>query len=65
MNDLIIENKNGFIYNTNEEAATIITNLLNNEKHLQDLRQKTYEFAKKYNDCDKWKNKIRKVYEER
>lgn len=65
MNDLIIDNKNGFLYNTNEEAAKIITNLLNNEKHLQDLKQKTYEFAKKYNDCDKWKNKIRKVYEER
>lgn len=65
MKDLIIDNENGFLYNTNVDAAKIITKLLNSEKFLLKLKQKTFEFAKKYNDCDKWKNKLRKVYEEK
>ena len=64
MKDLIINNENGFLYETNEEASQIIMELMENEKHLHDLKESTIAFGYNYNNSKNYKKSLMNVYNE-
>lgn len=65
MSNLIKNNENGFLFKTNLEAANIINNLLKNSQKLQILKEKTFKFAKNYNDVNTYKHQLRAIYNEK
>lgn len=64
MVDLITNNQNGFLYDTNEQAAEHIQNILTNKDLQQRLRDESVKFSAEYNNIEKYKNEIIKAYTE-
>lgn len=61
MLDLISNGKNGYLYETNEEAAACINKIFTDYNHIS---QNCIDFAKDYNDKEAYKANILKVYNE-
>lgn len=60
MVQLVKQGENGFLYDTNEEAANYILNIINNE--YKNLSKTTIDFAQKYNDIKEYKINILTSY---
>lgn len=63
MIDLIEQNINGYLYDTDEECCDEILRLKNHAKELKNLQKTTKDFAQQYNDVEKYKKKILSLYE--
>lgn len=62
MIDLIKDGYNGYLYDTNEQAAEYINQILNDNQLQKHLSQNAKEFSQKYNDIQTYKNNLLKVY---
>ena len=62
MVDLLKQNYNGFLYETDEEAVENIVEILNNEDKQKEMRNNCVEFSKEYNNIENYKQKIKDVY---
>lgn len=60
--DLIKDDYNGYLYDTNLEAVSAIVKILNNEDLRLQLNANCKQFSQKYNDIETYKDKLRKVY---
>lgn len=63
MKNLINEGKNGYLYETNEEAVNIIMRVLESPSRLSKIMSSSMKFAKDYNNIEKYKNKLKIIYE--
>lgn len=62
MVDLIKDEYNGYLYDTNEQAVEYIMQILNNEQLQSKLSKNAKDFSQKYNDIQTYKDNLRKVY---
>lgn len=62
MNDLIKNDINGYLYDTNEEAQKCILELLKNENKLMQLKESSKQFGANYNKVEEYKSKLSKIY---
>ena len=60
--EIIEQGYNGYLYDTNEEAAEYILNLVNNDEILSEISNNCKEWSKKYNDISTYKEKMLKMY---
>lgn len=64
MNELIINGKNGYLSNDNDEIADIIVNLIDNEKKLNELKNNTKKIFDEKNNINNYKKAIIDIYSE-
>jgi len=62
MVDLLKQNYNGFLYDTDEEAVENLLEVFNNSDKLQQMKNNCVEFSKEYNNVENYKQKIKDVY---
>lgn len=62
LRDLILDDKNGYLSDVNEQLAQKIVFLLENEKKRKTMSQKAIDMAVSYNDVNKYKHKILNAY---
>ena len=65
MVDLIVNGKNGFLYDTDEEAVKYINQILTDNDMLKKMKQQCVEFSNEYNNIEKYKKEILKSYMEK
>ena len=58
----LLDEKTGFLYDSNEEAASAILSILENDQKLASLKRGCEEFSKAYNDIQAYKDIILKGY---
>lgn len=59
---LVYEGQTGYMYNTDQEAADIIIELLNNKKVYSSIKETIKAFSEEYNNIEKYKQVLRKIY---
>lgn len=62
MVDLITNDYNGYLYDTNSQAVDLINNLLTDESLQTRLSNSSIDFSKKYNNIETYKNTILNIY---
>lgn len=62
LKEIIQNDKTGFLYDTNTQAATKILELLQDSIKLNEIKKNVIEFSRAYNDLEKYKQEIEKVY---
>lgn len=64
LNNLIINNKTGLIYNTDEEAKVCIERLLTDFDYYSKIQANVVDFSISYNNIDEYKLKMQSIYKE-
>ena len=64
MVDLIENDKNGYLYDEDDQAIKFITKLIDDKNMQQVIRKNCLEFSSNYNDIEKYKDKLKKIYTE-
>ena len=62
MKKLIINDYNGYLYKTDEEAVNIIIECISSDELLNKLKKNAKGFAEKYNDVNKYKTQLANAY---
>ena len=62
MVDLIKDNYNGFLYDSNDEAVSKISSILNDNNLYKSLSKNAIDFSKDYNNLEKYKQTILQIY---
>lgn len=60
----VVDGVSGFLYKSDEECVEIILDLLNNKEKYNKLKKSTEQFSKEYNNLEKYKEIVVKIYEE-
>ncbi len=63
MVELVKNDINGFLFETDEEAAVIIQGLLQDKGKQTKLKASTQNFSKEYNNLNEYKKTLLKLYE--
>lgn len=58
----VVEGVSGFLYKSDEDCVKIILDLLNNKEKYNKLKKSTEDFSKEYNNLEKYKDTIEKIY---
>lgn len=60
----VVNGVSGYLYKSDEECVEIILDLLNNKEKYNKLQKSTEQFSKEYNNLERYKEILEKIYSE-